>query len=269
MRAISHRRGRTPAEEVESTPRYKGAGRRSSRGPLATPAQLEPRGARGSAEHWCITPELGYFLPCRALPGRGQTRVTTATAAASFDREALDQILTLQLLVAWAGEADTDPPKLGWWRTALADEFGGEDLFQRLMPHTWRWAVLDAARLAAKRVDARSRERTADADQLVSLFRFGFALDEHLDDRLAELKRSGVEPVEALPGLKAIASAWDRVSFDAWLADLPVSTHTASPTGRRLKGAPPDEPVLAARMLCAALRPLGESYPAPHFRTAR
>jgi hypothetical protein len=110
--------------------------------------------------------------------------VTTATAAAGFETAALDHILSLQLLVAWAGEADTEPPRLGWWRTALADEFAGEDLFQRLMPHTWRWAVLEAARLAAKRVDVRSRERTADADQLVSLFRFGFALDEHLDERV-------------------------------------------------------------------------------------
>jgi hypothetical protein len=195
--------------------------------------------------------------------------VTIALEAAAFDTAALDHILSLQLLVAWAGEAETDPPRLGWWRTALADEFGGEDLFQRLMPHTWRWAVLDATRLAAKRVDARSRERTADADQLVSLFRFGFSLDEHLDDRLVELKRSGVPPLEALPSLKAIASSWERPSFEAWLADLPSVEHTLSPTGRRLKGALPEDPLLAARMLCSALRPLVDSYPAPHFRTGR
>jgi hypothetical protein len=195
--------------------------------------------------------------------------VTIAPEAAGFESAALDHILSLQLLVAWAGEAETDPPRLGWWRTALADEFGGEDLFQRLMPHTWRWAVLDAARLSAKRVDARSRERTADADQLVSLFRFGFALDEHLDDRLAELKRSGIAPAEALPGLKAIASSWDRAAFEAWLADLPPAEHTVSPSGRRLKGVMPDDPLLAARVLCSALRPLVDSYPAPHFRTGR
>jgi hypothetical protein len=187
----------------------------------------------------------------------------------TFEAGALDQILSLQLLVAWAGEGDTEPARLGWWRTALADEFGGEDLFQRLMPHTWRWAVLDAARRAAKRVDARGRERTADADQLVSLFRFDFALDEHLDDRLAELKRSGVDPLEALPGLKAIASPFDRAAFDAWLADLPPVGFTAAPSGRRLKETLPDDRVLAARMLCSALRPLIDSYPAPHFRTGR
>ena len=197
--------------------------------------------------------------------------MTTATAVStkiSVDREALDQILTLQLLVAWAGEADAAPPRLGWWRTAMADEFGGEDLFQRLMPHTFRWAVLEAARLAAKRVDARARERTADADQLVSLFRFGFALDEQLDDRLAELKRSGSTPLQALPGLKATGT-WEQAAFEAWLKDLPAADHTNSPTGRRLKGSIPEDPVLAARQLCSALRPLTDSYSAPHYRTGR
>ena len=151
----------------------------------------------------------------------------------------------------------------------MADEFGGEDLFQRLMPHTYRWAVLEAARLAAKLVDARLRERTADADQLVSLFRLGFVFDEHLDDRLRTLKRSGVEPAVALPGLKPTLAPWDRAGFEAWLADLPAAGYTASPSGRRLKGPMPTDPVLAARMLCSALAAPGEGYPAPHFRTAR
>jgi hypothetical protein len=65
----------------------------------------------------------------------------------------LDMILTAQLAVAWAGEAG-DPPRLKWWRTDLASEFGGEDLFKRLLPHTWRWAVLEGAREAARRRDA-------------------------------------------------------------------------------------------------------------------
>lgn len=209
--------------------------------------------------------ELGSVVA--SLSGERST-LTNATSS-SFDAGALDHILTMQLLVAWAGEGDTEPARLGWWRTALADEFGGEDLFQRLMPHTWRWAVLDATRLAAKRVDARGRERTADADQLVSLFRFGFSLDELLDDRLAELKQSGVEPVVALPGLKAIASSFDPVAFRAWLTDHPSAGYTTTATGRRLKDGLPDDRVQAARLLCSALLPLIESYPAPHFRTGR
>jgi hypothetical protein len=43
-------------------------------------------------------------------------------------------LLTLQLLVAWAGEALSDPPRLGWWRTMLVDELGGGDLCQRAEP---------------------------------------------------------------------------------------------------------------------------------------
>ncbi len=183
--------------------------------------------------------------------------------------EALDEILTLQLLVAWAGEANTDPSRLGYWRTSMVDEFGGEDLFKRLTPRTYRWAVLEAARLAAKVVDARARERTADADQLVSLFRLDFAMDERLDDRLAYLKRSGSEPVAALQGLKPIAAPWDRKAFEAWLGELPKSAHTGTPTGRQLKGVMPSDPVLAARSLCAALLPLSDAYPAPYYRIAR
>jgi hypothetical protein len=183
--------------------------------------------------------------------------------------DVLDEILTLQLLVAWAGEGETDPPRLGWWRTSMVEEFGGEDLFRRLLPHTWPWAVLEAVREAAKRVDARGREATSDADQLVSLFRLGFTLDEQLDDRFRALKRSGDDPQKALPGLKPLQSAWDEASFAHWLSELGAGEHTGTPSGRRLTGAPPESPVVAARALCAALAPLADSYPAPYFRLGR
>ena len=68
----------------------------------------------------------------------------------------LDALLTAQIAVAWAGEGG-DEPRLGWWRTDLVDEYGGEDLFARLLPHTARWAVLQAVREAARRTDARLR----------------------------------------------------------------------------------------------------------------
>lgn len=84
------------------------------------------------------------------------------------DPAVLDEVLSLQLLVAWAGEGKTDPPRLGWWRTSLVDEFGGEDLFARLMPRTWRWAVLEAARTAARIADAEARAHAAMA---ISSFR--------------------------------------------------------------------------------------------------
>ena len=150
------------------------------------------------------------------------------------------------------------------------DEFGGEDLLRRLAPATYRWAVLESARLAAKRVDERARGRTSDADQLVSLFRFGFAVDEQLDDRLAQLKREQpADPLAALPALAPIAKGWDRAAFEAWLSDLAAVEHTATPTGRRLKGAPPEQLPDRARALTAALRPLAEAYPAPYFRIGR
>lgn len=210
-------------------------------------------------------------MTIRPTAGDGGTFGTPAAAAGSagLDRPALDAVLSLQLLVAWAGEALSDPPRLGWWRTALVDEFGGEDLLRRLAPATYRWAVLEAARLAAKKVDERARGRTSDADQLVSLFRFGFAVDEQLDDRLAELKREQPDPILALPALAPIAKRWDRAAFEAWLSDLPGADYTASPTGRRLPGSPPAHAPDTARMLTAALRPLADTYPAPYFRVGR
>lgn len=178
----------------------------------------------------------------------------------------LDEILALQLLVAWAGEGKTDPPRLGWWRTSLVDEFGGEDLFARLMPRTWKWAVLEAARIAARIADAEARSHAADGDQLISLFHFGFELDEQLDDRLAELKRSEVDPTEALPRLAIIRQPWNADAFLASLRDLGSATAAASSIGRRLKGTMPASPVDAARELAAAMMPPGDRYPAPHWR---
>lgn len=182
------------------------------------------------------------------------------------DSAVLDEILSLQLLVAWAGEGKTDPPRLGWWRTSLVDEFGGEDLFARLMPRTWKWAVLEAARVAARIADAEARSHAADGDRLISLFHFGFALDEQLDDRLAELKRSEADPTEALPRLAIIRRPWNADSFQATLRDLGSATTAASSIGRRLKGAMPAAPVDAARLLAAALAPPSDRYPAPHWK---
>ena len=122
----------------------------------------------------------------------------------------LDTILTLQFAIAWAGEGDTEPPRLGWWRTGMVDPDGGEDLFRRLAPKTWRWAVLQAAREAARRVDADARARASNPDRLYSLYRFGFTLDEQLAERLAELKRAHDDPADALPQLRDVLTPrWD------------------------------------------------------------
>jgi len=187
-------------------------------------------------------------------------------ASPAVPRDVLDQILVLQLLVAWAGEGASDPPRLGWWRTSLVDEFGGEDLFRRLTPRTWKWAVLEAARVAARSVDAAARSHATDGDQLRSLFHFGFTLDEQLDDRLAELKRSTPEPIEVLPGIEQTRSGWDAAQFVVWLSALGSVTAVASSVGRRLKGELPADHAAAARMLAAAMAPVTPRYPAPHFK---
>jgi hypothetical protein len=200
------------------------------------------------------------------IPSEG---VDPVPANPSVPREVLDEILALQLLVAWAGEASSDPPRLGWWRTSLVDEFGGEDLFRRLTPRTWKWAVLEAARIAACSVDAAARVHAADGDQLCSLFHFGFAVDEQLDDRLGELKRSTPEPARALPELARTSGSWDPTKFVAWLAALAPVTAAASSVGRRLKAQPPEDLAAAARMLAAAMAPPTDHYPAPHFKVTR
>ena len=176
----------------------------------------------------------------------------------------LDTILTLQFAVAWAGEADTDPPRLRWWRTSMVDPYGGEDLFKRLAPKTWRWAVLQSVREAARRVDEAARARAAEPDGLHSLFHFGFHLDEALDDRVAVLKAQHPDPLDALPSLRELLAGWDPSTLEAFLT-RDDTAHEATPTGRLIKGAMP-EPDLAARRLAAALLPLADRYPAPHYR---
>ena len=186
-----------------------------------------------------------------------------------MDTAQLDRILELQLAVAWAGESDTDPPRLGWWRTALCDQFGGEDLLRRLAPKTWEWAALEACRAAAKKVDGEARRSADDADHLLSLYRLGFEVDEHLDDRLLELKHSGARPLEALPGLAKLLPTWSKDRFEEWIGELEPVEHTATATGRRLKGEPPEEPERIATMLASAMIPLSERYALPHFRVKR
>jgi hypothetical protein len=71
---------------------------------------------------------------------------------ASVSVAEIDFALGVQLIVAWAGEAGEER-RLGWWRSDLVSEFGGEDLFRRLLPSTWQWATLQGARETARRRD--------------------------------------------------------------------------------------------------------------------
>jgi hypothetical protein len=191
-------------------------------------------------------------------------------SGASVATSDLDQALTAQTVVAWAGEGG-EKPRLGWWQTDLVSEYGGEDLLKRLLPRTWPWAMLQAVREAARRKDEELRGKDSDPDQLVTLFRFGFELDEQIEERLQAYKRGGLSPVDALPGLGEVMGGtlhqlWDRAQFLQWVeAHGPVQAE-AVPTGRQLKGAMPAGLDRRVAQLVAALAPLADSYPLPHFR---
>ena len=181
----------------------------------------------------------------------------------------LDAILVAQVAVGWAGESGEEK-RLGWWRTDLVSEFGGEDFFGRLLPTTAAWAVYQGVREAAARLDAELRSQTHDADELITLFNFGFAIDERLEDRFQFLKRSGTAPTEAMPGLTSVVTrSWDRNAFEDWAkGDGKVSVEKV-PVGRRLRGDVPESVELTAKNLIAGLVPLTVEYPMPHYRRSR
>lgn len=204
--------------------------------------------------------ELDNAAAPHSRPGPG-------AAVAASD---LDLALTAQIAVAWAGEGGEEP-RLGWWQTDLVSEFGGEDLLRRLLPKTYPWAILQAVRQAAQRKDEALRAKTSDPDQLVTLYRFGFELDEQIDERLQSHKRSGRPPHEALPGLKEVLGStlhgpWDGDQFLPWVGAHGPGQAEATPTGRLLKGVVPAGLDRKVAQLVAALAPLADSYPLPHFR---
>ena len=181
----------------------------------------------------------------------------------------LDQILTLQLTVAWAGEALCQPFRLGWWRTDLVDEAGGGDLFARLTPRLQRWSALEAALETARRVDEQRRREVADPGKVHTLFHLGFHLDERLGTRLSGLKASEAPPGQALPFPLDLKAAFSPDSLAAVLRGLfPGVKYAAVLGGREVKGAVLSEPVTLARQLAAALVPFAERYPMPFARAS-
>lgn len=178
----------------------------------------------------------------------------------------LDFLLTAQLAVAWAGEAG-ETPRLGWWRTDLVSEFGGQDLFRRLLPHTWEWTAIQGAREAARLCDVALRRKDHSPDDLVSLYCLGFQLDEHAEERLQDLKRSGRPPREALPALKGvIEDHWSPEDFADWVSGHGKVEYKATPVGRFLAGPVPSTLIGIVQHLVAALAPASTAYPLPHYR---
>lgn len=181
-------------------------------------------------------------------------------------RSAIDAALTAQLAVAWAGEGGEDR-RLGWWRSDLVSEFSGEDLFRRLLPHSWQWAVLQGAREAARIKDAERRAQDHDPDRILSLYHFGFEVDERIEDRLLALKGSGASPREALPGLaEVIEPDWNRDHFLDWAQGHGEVETTVTPAGRRLKDLGSSSLDQLVQRFVAALAPLGDAYPLPYVR---
>lgn len=180
----------------------------------------------------------------------------------------IDELLSAQLIIAWAGESGGDDERrLGWWRSDLISEFGGQDLLERLLPHTWRWAMFQAVREAARRHDEKIRAADHNPDRLQSLFSLGFEIEERTDERLQDFKRSGKTPEECLPELKAVLDAgWSRDAFANWVARRGKVDYTVQPAGRRLKGKMPESLSDTTSRLIAALAPIDEAYPMPHFR---
>lgn len=175
----------------------------------------------------------------------------------------LDEILALQLTVAWAGEGAGEPARLGWWSSDLVDELGGGDLFSRLVPRTAAWASLILVREAASRVDFGMREQSGLGDRALSLFHFGFSVDEHLSDRLAFHRQRLHEPSQVFGEGFLVGKPWSRAGFEQLLGSFGKPKVEVTPGGR-LVAAPKAQGIELARLLAAALLPLPAKYPLPY-----
>lgn len=196
---------------------------------------------------------------------------TEPSERAPVPQSELDYALTAQILVAWAGERGEDQAslRLNWWHSLLAFQDGGQYLFGRLTPLTASWAVLQALREVARRADAQLRAKDSDPDRILSLYSLGFEIDERLDERLHELKRSRRAPEEVLPGLaEFMGGAWNRNAFSAWAGSFGPVEFVAVPSGRRIKATQPTSLEETVGLLLAALIPFSDDYPMPHFRVA-
>lgn len=179
----------------------------------------------------------------------------------------LDAILALQMSVAWAGEGLCEPKRLNWWRTDLIDPAGGGYLFQELFPKTHEWASLEAVRRVAIAQDKQMRQGMAQPDLVCTLFFWGFAVDEQLDDRLLEHKRNGKPPAKALPLSLDLGSQFTKAGFEEAIRIPNQSVDfQVVPGGREVKGQIPDSLELTARNLTAALLPLTDKYSLPFYR---
>jgi hypothetical protein len=105
----------------------------------------------------------------------------------------------------------------------------------------------------------------ADADAVRTIFFLGFEVDEQVQDRLAFLKRQGTPPEQALKLPLPLGAEFDRSRVEAAFAQGEPSSFKKEPGGRLLTGPASSAPDAAVQRLVAALVPLADSYPLPHF----
>lgn len=185
----------------------------------------------------------------------------------SLNNDSVDEILGLQLVVAWAGESGGEPRRLGWWQTDLVDDAAGGDFFKRLTPKTREWTALEAVRDAATKVDRQLRASAAEPESVLSLYHPGPEVDRALADRWSELKRGSEDPVEVLNHVSLTREAFDPEQFESWCQSLAEVDYRQVPGGRQLRGNAPEAPLEMAREFAAALSPVGDDYPMPHYKT--
>lgn len=100
-----------------------------------------------------------------------------------------------------------------------------------------------------------------------TLFRFGFVVDEQLEDRLAQHRAAGTEPAQVLGEHYVVEKPWDASEFARRLESLGRPSVEIVPGGRKLRTRT-SSPVEAARLLAAALAPLGAEYSLPYLEVA-
>jgi hypothetical protein len=64
----------------------------------------------------------------------------------------------------------------------------------------------------------------------------------------------------------SLHESWERSRFEQWVEGYGPVQSDPVPTGRQLKGAVPTALDRRVQQLVAALAPLGDAYPLPHFR---
>lgn len=186
---------------------------------------------------------------------------------AELTPDTLDGILAIQCTVAWAGETVTSAPRLGWWDCDLVDAEAGGDLFARLLPRTARWAALEAARDVARRTDAAARAGASTPDRLLSLYHFGFHVDERLSEQLALHKRSGRTPEEIFGDRLGVRSSFSTAELEAYLRRTRHAPDaSATPVGRKLAIAATTDPMVLAESFARVLLPLVARYPLPYVQ---